>query len=114
MKRQVADRGGLKGFCAKSAANGHFRRLVHHGGTQHDTIMSQTLVELRHGRRRVFKKGHSIRLEIASSAFPKFDRNPSTGEPLGKTARLERSEQKVLHDREHPSYVVLPIVPRKP
>ena len=62
----------------------------------------------------LFRTGHRIRLEIASSAFPKFDRNPSTGEPLGKTARLERSEQKILHDREHPSHVVLPIVPRKP
>ncbi len=60
------------------------------------------------------RAGHRIRLEIASSAFPKFDRNPSTGEPLGKTAKLERSEQKILHDREHPSHVVLPIVPRKP
>jgi putative CocE/NonD family hydrolase len=62
----------------------------------------------------LFRAGHRIRLEIASSAFPKFDRNPSTGEPLGKTARLERSEQKILHDREHPSHLVLPIVPRKP
>ncbi|HEY2797031.1 MAG TPA: CocE/NonD family hydrolase [Thermoanaerobaculia bacterium] len=62
----------------------------------------------------LFKAGHRIRLEIASSAFPKYDRNPSTGEPLGKTTRLEKSEQKVFHDREHPSQVVLPIVPRKP
>ena len=62
----------------------------------------------------LLRAGHRIRLEIASSAFPKFDRNPSTGEPLGKTTRLERSEQKILHDREHPSHVVLPIVPRKP
>jgi uncharacterized protein len=62
----------------------------------------------------LLRAGHRIRLEVASSAFPKFDRNPSTGEPLGKTARLERSEQKILHDREHPSHVVLPIVPRRP
>ena len=62
----------------------------------------------------LLRAGHRIRLEIASSAFPKFDRNPSTGEPLGKTTRLERSEQKILHDKEHPSHVVLPIVPRKP
>ncbi len=29
----------------------------------------------------LFKKGHRIRLEIASSAFPKYDRNPNTGAP---------------------------------
>lgn len=62
----------------------------------------------------VFKKGHRIRLEIASSAFPKYDRNPNTGEALGKTTRVEVAQQKIYHDREHPSYVVLPIVPRKP
>jgi putative CocE/NonD family hydrolase len=62
----------------------------------------------------LFKSGHRIRLEVASSGFPKYDRNPATGEPLGKTTRLEKSEQKVFHDREHPSHVVLPIVPRKP
>jgi hypothetical protein len=62
----------------------------------------------------VFLPRHRIRVEIASSGFPKYDRNPSTGEPLGKTTRLERSEQKILHDKEHPSHVVLPIVPRKP
>ena len=37
----------------------------------------------------VFKKGHRIRLEIASSAFPKYDRNPNTGAPLGKSAEMQ-------------------------
>lgn len=27
--------------------------------------------------------GHSIRVEVASTAFPKYDRNLNTGEPLG-------------------------------
>jgi putative CocE/NonD family hydrolase len=60
----------------------------------------------------VFRKGHRIRLEIASSAFPKFARNPNTGDPLGKTTRMQAAAQKIYHDREHPSHVVLPIVPR--
>ena len=33
----------------------------------------------------VFKKGHSIRVEISSSNFPRFDRNLNTGEPIGTT-----------------------------
>ena len=38
----------------------------------------------------------------------------NTGEPLGKTARVEMARQTIYHDREHPSYIVLPIVPRRP
>jgi putative CocE/NonD family hydrolase len=59
----------------------------------------------------MFAKGHAIRVEIASSAFPKYDRNPNTGEPLGQGTRLVVAEQSVFHDRDRPSHVVLPIVP---
>jgi putative CocE/NonD family hydrolase len=62
----------------------------------------------------VYQKGHRIRLEISSSAFPKYDRNLNTGEALGKTTRMQAAEQKIYHDHEHLSYVLLPIVPRKP
>jgi putative CocE/NonD family hydrolase len=61
----------------------------------------------------VFKKGHLIRLEVASSAFPKYDRNPNTGAPLGQSTELKTAEQTIYHDQEHPSYVVLPIVSAK-
>ncbi len=60
-----------------------------------------------------FKKAHRIRVEISSSAFPKYDRNPNTGEALGMTATTQPTDQKIYHDREHPSHVVLPIVPPK-
>jgi putative CocE/NonD family hydrolase len=62
----------------------------------------------------VFKKGHRIRLEIASSAFPKYDRNPNTGAPLGKSSEIKTADQTVYHDQEHPSHLVLPIVPAQP
>jgi len=62
----------------------------------------------------MYRKGHRVRLEISSSAFPKYDRNLNTGEALGKTTRMQTAQQKIYHDREHLSYVVLPIVPRKP
>ncbi len=59
----------------------------------------------------VFKVGHRIGLEISSSAFPKYDRNLNTGAPLGKTTEIAVSEQHIYHDEEHPSAVVLPIIP---
>jgi len=61
----------------------------------------------------VFKKGHRVRLEISSSAFPKYDRNLNTGEPLGKSATMVVAEQRVYHDREHPSHVLLPVIPKQ-
>ncbi len=62
----------------------------------------------------LFKKGHRIRLEIASSGFPKYDRNPNTGAPLGQSSETKTADQTIYHDRDHPSHVILPIVVAKP
>ena len=59
----------------------------------------------------VFLKGHRIRIEISSSNFPRFDRNPNTGHLFGKDAELRTAKQTVLHSREYPSRVVLPVMP---
>jgi putative CocE/NonD family hydrolase len=60
-----------------------------------------------------FKAGHRIRLDVTSSNFPRWDRNPNTGHDFGvdSQADLVIAHQTILHDREHPSYVELPIVP---
>jgi putative CocE/NonD family hydrolase len=44
----------------------------------------------------LFAKGHRIRLDIASSNFPKYDINPNTGEPEG-TSRRSRVATNTLH-----------------
>jgi putative CocE/NonD family hydrolase len=61
----------------------------------------------------VFKAGHRIRLQVTSSNFPRWDRNTNTGNPLGADGPndLRVAQQTILHDREHPSHVVLPLVP---
>jgi hypothetical protein len=59
----------------------------------------------------VFQPGHRVAVQIASAAFPKFDRNPNTGAPLGQTADTVPAEQRIFHDADHPSAVVLPIIP---
>jgi len=58
----------------------------------------------------LFKAGHRIRVEISSSNFPRFDRNMNTGDPIGDDANPRRAHQTVLHDAEHPSHIVLPII----
>ncbi|WP_063780562.1 CocE/NonD family hydrolase [Nonomuraea sp. SBT364] len=58
----------------------------------------------------VFKAGHRIRVDVSSSNFPRFDRNPGTGRPAAEAtgADLVVQHQKVYPD----SHIVLPIVPR--
>nr|BBH88326.1 hydrolase [Thermosporothrix sp. COM3] len=60
----------------------------------------------------VFKQGHRICLMLSSSAFPKYDRNLNTGAPLGQTTGMAVAEQRIYHDAEHPSAIILPIIPR--
>jgi hypothetical protein len=59
----------------------------------------------------LFVKGHRIRLDISSSNFPRFDVNPNTGEALNANRRLAVATNTIFHDREHPSQVILPIIP---
>ena len=58
----------------------------------------------------VFKKGHKIRLEISSSNFPRFDRNLNTGESGQFGTRTAKATNTVLHEAEHKSVLVLPVV----
>jgi putative CocE/NonD family hydrolase len=58
----------------------------------------------------VFRKGHRIRLEISSSNFPRFDRNPNTGEPAPAATATALAQQAIYHGARTPSRLVLPIV----
>jgi uncharacterized protein len=59
----------------------------------------------------VFKKGHVLRLEVSSSNFPRFDRNMNTGEEQARTQKCVSATNTIYHDGEHPSALILPIVP---
>ncbi len=60
----------------------------------------------------VFKVGHRIRLEVCSSNFPRWDRNLNTGHPIGQDAKINVAVQTIYHNRQHPSPILLPIIPR--
>lgn len=58
----------------------------------------------------VFRAGQRIRVIVTSSDFPRYDRNPNTGE-LGVDATSTRpARQAIFHDAERASHVLLPIV----
>ena len=59
----------------------------------------------------VFPAGSRIRLEVSSSNFPRFDRNPSTGEAPASATRFVPAHQYVHHSAAHPSRLILPVVP---
>lgn len=64
----------------------------------------------------LFKKGHALRLEVSSSNFPRFDRNLNTGEAqyanraLQGQQRFVNATNQILHDAEHPSALIVPVV----
>ena len=58
----------------------------------------------------VFLRGHRIRLEVSSSNYPRFDRNPNTGGFIPGERRTVRARQRVFHTAEYPSRIILPLI----
>jgi putative CocE/NonD family hydrolase len=56
----------------------------------------------------VFLKGHKIRVEVSSSDFPRYDRNANLG---GEPGEPVIACQTIFHDADHPSHLVLPVIP---
>jgi putative CocE/NonD family hydrolase len=56
-----------------------------------------------------FRKGHRIRVQVASGAHPRFARNLGTGEPLATATTFRACEQAVHHGPGRPSRISLPV-----
>ena len=54
----------------------------------------------------LFARGHRIRVDVSSSNFPRLERNPNTGEPIGRHTHHVVAEQTV-----HGGKVTLPVIP---
>ena len=61
----------------------------------------------------VFLRGHTLRLEISSSNFPRFDRNLNTGEETAFARNFVPATNTILHDAGHPSALIVPVMPSK-
>ena len=59
----------------------------------------------------LFKKGHRIRLHVTSSKTPHYDPNTNTGGNLATETKLITATQTIYHDSEHPSRLILPVIP---
>lgn len=60
----------------------------------------------------LFKQGHRIRIEVSSSNYPRYDRNPNTGEAIPTEILPLAARQRVHHSVTTPSRIVLPLIPR--
>ena len=56
-----------------------------------------------------FGRGHRIRVQVSSGAFPRYARNPGTGERRATATTLRAADQAVHHDPARPSAVILPV-----
>ncbi|BBM86477.1 CocE/NonD family hydrolase [Candidatus Uabimicrobium amorphum] len=57
-----------------------------------------------------FRKGHRIRVEIASAMFPLFSRNLNTGGHNEMDSEYVSAQQKIYHSQEYPSHIILPVI----
>jgi len=75
---------------------------------------SDQVVELRidlQATANYFRPGHRIRVEVSSSSFPRWERNLNTGGNNFDETEWTVAENTVYHDGEHPSHLLLPVVP---
>jgi len=55
-------------------------------------------------------KGHRLRLQISSAAVPKFAAHTNTLEPPGSATKVVIANNRVYHDKDHPSRLLLPVM----
>jgi putative CocE/NonD family hydrolase len=57
-------------------------------------------------------KGSRLRVEVASACFPTFSRNLNTGGHNETETEYIVARQVIYHDKDHPSHILLPIIPK--
>jgi putative CocE/NonD family hydrolase len=62
----------------------------------------------------VFLPGHRIRLEVAGSNFPRYDRNTNTGAAIASDPDTRIAVNRVFHGPAYPSRLTLPVIARIP
>ncbi len=55
-----------------------------------------------------FAEGHKIRVAVSSALFPRYDKNPNTGEPFKKHTNTKIAHNIIYTDSAHASCIILP------
>ena len=99
---------------AMNIAEGMLRGRFHKGLDKPELLIPGQAYEFEIdlvGTANVFLPGHRIRVDITSSNFPQFDRNPNTGDDLGSSPKVRTAAQTVFHGGSRTSHIILPLVP---
>jgi putative CocE/NonD family hydrolase len=100
---------------ARILADGILRAAFRNGFERYQPVKSGEVVEYSIdlvATSNVFMPGHRIRVDITSSCWPRFDVNSNSGHPTGQAgyADLIPVLQTILHDADHPSHILLPVI----
>jgi uncharacterized protein len=105
------DPSGYARFLTDGIVRGRYRESTERAALLNPGLVYKLAIDL-WATSNLFKAGHRIRLYVSSSNFPRFSRNLNTGEPTLGSTRFVQAHQSIYHDAEHPSALVLPIIPR--
>jgi hypothetical protein len=101
---------------ARALTEGILRARYRNGFTRPELLVPGDPVELElelGATSNLFLRGHRIRLEVSSSNFPRWDRNPNTGGAFGEDSELRVAEQTIYHESGRASRLILPVVARE-
>jgi putative CocE/NonD family hydrolase len=96
---------------------GYLRMRYRNGLGKQELIKPGEVYKIRIGNvytSNLFKKGHRIRVSVSSSIAPHYDPNPNTGSVIATERNLLTATNRVWHDKQHPSRLILPVIPRNP
>ncbi len=108
--------GGMGGFELMVNAD-ILRGRYWKGFTRATPIPANTVTPFRldlHEQLYRFKKGHRLMVQVQSTWFPLYDRNPQTFVPNifeAKPSDFQAQEHRVWHTARYPSHLVLPVLP---
>ena len=104
---------GYELMIADEILRGRFRASFSHPSPLTPGEVTHYRIDL-HTNDHAFLPGHSIMVQVQSTWFPLYDRNPQTFVPnifKAHASDYRAATQKVYGSRAHASHVVLPVVP---
>ncbi len=91
----------------------NIRRLkFHHGYDKADPPAPGTVTQLDldlWSISLILNKGHRIGVQVSSSNYPRFEKNPNTGDDFPKEDNLRVAHNTLYMDKDHPSALILPL-----
>ena len=103
---------GYELMVADEILRGRFRESFEHPKPIVPNQPADYRIDL-HTNDHAFLKGHRIMVQVQSTWFPLYDRNPQKYLEnifLAKDSDYQKAEQTVFRSKQYPSHVVLPVV----